>query len=335
MPPHRLDRRRALVLASSAAATLVVPPVLVSRQSALAQGASATPPLARQAPGFYRFKVGGFIVTTVYDGSRPMPVAGFVQNAPLEEVQRVLAESFMPADTYLNIFTATVIDTGRNLVVFDTGNGPQPAGATTGRLVENLRAADIDPARVTHVVLSHFHTDHINGLTDAQNAAAFPNAEVVVPETEWKFWNDTSNETRSPERQRGNFANTQRRFAAYRGKVRQVADGEEAVQGVRAIAAYGHTPGHTCFHVADGSAQMMFLADTTHRPELIARRPGFHTIFDFDPAMAEASRRPMLDRVAAERMRVTGFHFPFPATGYMAKEGEGYRFVPADWASGA
>lgn len=200
-------------------------------------------------------------------------------------------------------------------------------------MMENLRAAGIDPARVTHVVISHFHGDHISGLTDAQGAAAYPNAEVVVPEAEWKFWADEGNQARSPERQRPNFANTRRRFAPYEGRIRQVGDGAEAVPGVRAVAAHGHTPGHTCYHIADGDAHMMFLADTTHRPELIARRPGFHTIFDFDPAAAEASRRRMLDRVSAERMRVTGFHFPFPATGHVAKAGDGYRFVPADWAA--
>ena len=108
--------------------------------------------------------------------------------------------------------------------------------------------------------------------------------------------------------------------------MRPVEDGAEAVPGVRAVAAHGPTPGHTCFHVADGSARMMYLADTTHRPELAARRPDFHIVLDFDPVAAEASRRRMLDRVSAERMRVNG---------YMAKEGGGYRFVPADWASGA
>jgi glyoxylase-like metal-dependent hydrolase (beta-lactamase superfamily II) len=273
-----LTLHRRLALAGLPA--LLAAPTLF--RGARAQTAPA-PAAAPQAPGFYRFKVGGFTVTTVHDGFRTMPVMGFVLNAPLEEVQRVLAESFLPGDTYFNIYTATVVDTGRHLVVFDTGNGPQPAGSTAGRMAENLRAAGIDPARVTHVVLSHFHGDHISGLTDAQGAAAYPNAEVVVPEAEWRFWTDLGNEARSPERQRANFANTQRRFAPYNGRVRQIADGAEAVPGVRAVAAYGHTPGHTCFHIADGADQMMFLADTTHRPELIARRPGFHTI---DPARA-------------------------------------------------
>jgi len=84
--------------------------------------------------------------------------------------------------------------------------------------------------------------------------------------------------------------------------------------------------------VADGGAEMMFLADLTNRPELLARRPDFQVVFDFDAAMAEASRRRLLDRVSADRMRVTGYHFPFPATGFFAREAQGYRFVAADWS---
>ena len=82
------------------------------------------------------------------------------------------------------------------------------------------------------------------------------------------------------------------------------------------------------------SAEMVFLADITNRPELFARRPDFHAVFDFDPVMAEAARRKVFDRVSADRVHVTGYHFPFPANGYMAKDGNGYRFIPADWSSG-
>ncbi|MDO9708561.1 MBL fold metallo-hydrolase [Paracraurococcus lichenis] len=321
-----LNRRLALTGLSGLLAAPALP------RGAAAQTAPAAP-AATQAPGFYRFKVGGFTVTTVHDGFRDMPLQGFVRNAPLEEVQKVLAESFLSTTTYRIPFTVTFVETPRGLVVFDAGNGVTPAGATMGRMIENMAAAGLDPAKVTTVIQSHFHGDHVNGLLDAQGGRAFPNAEVVVPAVEWAWWSDSGNETRSPEGQRANFANSQRRFAPYNGRVRQIADGAEAVPGIRAMAAYGHTPGHTVYHVADGGAEMVFLADITNRPELFARRPDFHAIFDFDPAMAEASRRRVFDRVAADRVRVTGYHFPFPANGYVVQEGSGYRFVPADWSS--
>ncbi len=219
------------------------------------------------------------------------------------------------------------------LVVFDAGNGVTPPGATQGRMIENMKAAGIDPAKVGTVVHSHFHGDHVNGLLDAAGNAAFPNAEVVVPATEWAWWSDTGNETRSPEGQRGNFANSARRFAPYKGKIRQLAEGAEAVPGIRGIPAYGHTPGHTAYRISDGSAQAIFVADTVNRPELFARRPDFHAVFDFDATTAEASRRKLFDMLAADRIRITGYHFPFPANGFVTKDGAGYRFVPADWSS--
>ncbi|MBK1658656.1 MBL fold metallo-hydrolase [Paracraurococcus ruber] len=324
----RLDRRLALAGLPALAA---VPAIL---GGAAAQTAPAPAPApAAQAPGFYRFKLGGMTVTTVHDGFRDLPVQGFVRNAPLEDVQRVLAESFLSTTTYRIPFTVTFVETPRGLVVFDAGNGVTPAGATMGRMMENMRAAGLDPAAVQTVIHSHFHGDHVNGLLDAQGARAFPNAEIVVPAAEWAWWSDTGNESRTPEGQRPTFANAARRFAPYNGRVRQVADGAEVVPGIRAVAAYGHTPGHTVYHLADGGAEMMFVADTINRPELFARRPDFHAVFDFDAPMAEASRRRIFDRVSADRIRITGYHFPFPANGYLAKDGNGYRFIPADWSS--
>jgi glyoxylase-like metal-dependent hydrolase (beta-lactamase superfamily II) len=324
---HSTSRR----LAMGGFAAAIAAPALMG--GAIAQTAPSEASDSAQAPGFYRFKVGGFTITTVHDGFAQRPVQGFVRNAPLEEVQKVLAESFMPTDTLRIPFTVTFVDTGSRLIVFDTGNGETPPGDTRGRMTENMQAAGLDRARVGLVVMSHFHGDHVNGLLDAQGAAAFPNAEVVVPATEWAWWTDEGNQSRTPEAQRGTFANVARRFAPYQGKIRQVAAGAEAAPGIRAVAAHGHTPGHTCYRIADGSEQAMFVADTTNRPELLARRPDFHMVFDMDPEMAEASRRKIYDQVAADRMRITGYHFPFPANGYMAKEGDGYRFVPAFWSS--
>ena len=324
-----VDRRNAFIgaglLGSAAIASRLIRP-------AAAQSAPAA-----QAPGFYRFKTGAWTITMVHDGFARRPVEGFVRNAPLADVQALLGASLMPADNLTSPFTITFAQKDAVLAVFDAGNGVTPAAATNGKMIANMAAAGIDPARVTHVIQSHFHGDHINGLLNPANGAAFPNAEIIVPATEWAWWNDAGNETRSPEGQRAAFANTARRFAPYAGKIRQIAAGAEVVPGITAIAAYGHTPGHTLYRIADGAEQMIFLADLTNRPELMAVRPDWQIVFDFDGDAAAATRRRVLDMVATDRVRVTGYHFPFPANGYFARHNvggaQGFMFVPADWSS--
>ncbi len=312
------------------AAAALGAPALLRATPAAAQAAAAAP----AAPGFFRFRLGEFTVTSLHDGSRLVPLQGLVRNAPLEEVQRTLAEGFQPTDQLRITFTGQLVDTGRALVLLDTGNGPQAAGAPIGRMAGAMQAAGIDPARITHVVISHFHPDHINGLTQADGSAAFPNAEVLVPEAEWRFWTDEGAASRAPAPMQPLFANVTARFRPYQGRIRQGGDGTEAAAGISLLAAPGHTPGHAAVQVASGAETMVYIADTTNRPELNARRPDFHFVFDMDPVVAEATRRRLLDRISAERLRVAGFHFPFPGAGNLAKDGNGYRFSVVDWATG-
>ncbi|MEO3472181.1 MBL fold metallo-hydrolase [Roseomonas sp. CAU 1739] len=321
-----LNRRHALFAASG----LVAAPMLLHPAAVRAQVAPAA---AGQSPGFYRFRVGALVVTTVHDGFFARPLEGFVRNAPLAEVQAAASEAVLPTDRTDIPFTITFVQRGDTLIVFDTGNGVTPAGATAGRMIANMAAAGIDPARVTHVVFSHFHGDHVNGLLNGEGARAFPNAQILVPAQEWAWWTDAGNTTRSPEGQRGNFANVARRFGPYQGSVTPFQAGAEVLPGITAIAAPGHTPGHTVFRIADGSAQMMFVADVTNRPEIMMAHPDWQIVFDFDGDMAAATRRRVLDMAATDRIRVTGYHFPFPANGYVARAGNGFRFVPADWSS--
>ena len=77
--------------------------------------------------------------------------------------------------------TAFLYTAGRRRVLFDTGYAPQPwRTGLTGRLYQRLLppelppeqdiAAQLDPAAVTHVVLSHLHPDHIGGLRHFRHA---------------------------------------------------------------------------------------------------------------------------------------------------------------------
>ena len=304
----------------------------IAAGSAAAQNAAAP---EAQAPGFYRFKLGDFTVTTVHDGfvRRANALEGLVTNAPPAEVQAVLETSALPARGLMNPYIVTFVDTGRGLVAFDAGTGAGQMAPGTGLLPRNMAAAGLRPEDVTLVAVSHFHGDHITGLTTRENAPFFPNAEVAVPAAEWAWWSETANEVRSPQFQRGNFANTARRFAPLRSRMRIFEADAEVAPGIRAIATPGHTPGHCAFHVSSGNQQLFVTADTAGRPELFLRQAGWHSIFDFDGALAVESRRRLFDRIAAERARMVAYHFPFPGTGYILAEPGGFRFVPSDWSS--
>ena len=107
--------------------------------------------------------------------------------------------------------------------------------------------------------------------------------------------------------------------------------GKEIVPGITAVATPGHTPGHTSHIVSSGSGKVFVQADVTHVPYLFARNPGWHMMFDQDPVMAEATRRKTYDMLAAEKMMVQGFHYPFPAHAYIEKTATGYRETMVAW----
>ena len=317
--------RRNVVLNGAAAAAAIG----VTQPAGLIGSAQAQPVV--RSPGFFRFKVGGFTVTTVNDGYAGRSLDGMVLNAPLSEVQQVMADAYLPVDRYNGPYTVTIIDTGKMLIALDTGTGGQLA-QTAGRLADNMKAAGLSPDRVDLVVISHCHADHITGLATADGRAVFPNAEIAISEAEWRWWSDTGNETRSPDSQRWNFTNFPTRFGPYAKRLRRFENEGVIAPGLRAIATHGHTPGHTSIHIADGGKEMIALVDITHRPELFARRPDYHSAYDFDPVASSATRIRMLDRVATDRTLVTGYHFPFPAVGHIARDGKGFRFVAADWS---
>ena len=194
------------------------------------------------------------------------------------------------------------------------------------------RPPAIDPKAIDLIVISHFHADHIGGLRNADDALAFPNAEIMVPAAEWAFWMDDGNMSRAPEGNvRNTFQNVRRIFGPIADKVTRYEAGKDVAPGIGTIATPGHTPGHASFILASGSAKMVVQADVTGNPAINLRNPGWHTAADMDGPVAEATRRKLYDMVAAERMPISGYHYPFPAVGYAEKDGDRYRLVPVSW----
>lgn len=323
-----ITRRNVLASAPvAAAATLGAP--------AVAQTQSSPPPTAsgKQAPGVYRYKVGEFELTAFHEGTVPRQLDDkFVVNAPFSEVQAAMERAFLPKDRLNNTYTTLVVNTGRNLVAIDTGfgdNGPPTVGGT----LSNMKAAGIDSQRIDTVIISHFHGDHISGLRLKDGSAAYPNARVMVPAPEWAFWMDDARMNAAPEAGRGSFALARRVFEPYANKIERYEHGKELLPGITAMDAGGHTPGHTAFVIASGDGRLLILSDAANHPALFVRQPDWSPIFDMDAEKARATRRRLLDMAAAERMQVAAYHFPFPATGHIAKTGNAYDFVPVLWSA--
>jgi glyoxylase-like metal-dependent hydrolase (beta-lactamase superfamily II) len=303
--------------------------------AALAGGANpaaaAAPESGKQSPGIYRYRIGSYELTALYDGIWYRPITDkFIRNAPFAEVEHALDEAFMPHDKLATPFTALVVNTGDKLVLIDTGTGGQIA-PSAGALRDNLVAAGLDPNAVDRIVISHFHPDHINGIKDKDNNLIFPNAEIMVPAPEWAFWMDDANLNAAAADLKETFLNQRRVFSDIARNVTQFEPGKEVAPGIETLPAPGHTPGHTVFAIHSGGQSLLVLSDTAQHPAVFARHPDWQAEFDVDGAEAVATRKRIFDRAAADRMLVTGYHFPFPACGHLIKAASGYEHVPIEW----
>jgi glyoxylase-like metal-dependent hydrolase (beta-lactamase superfamily II) len=108
-------------------------------------------------------------------------------------VNEALVVAHMEKDMMTIPYSPIAVNTGSKLVVIDTGTGEanfEKTKGVSGQFDGNLKASGIDRNHVDIVIISHFHGDHINGLLAADNKPAFPNAEVLVPAAEWKYFMD-------------------------------------------------------------------------------------------------------------------------------------------------
>jgi len=317
------DRRSVLGLGLAGAAALAAPRVMV-------RAAHAQAPLSEVGnPGFNRFKLGAFEVTAVNDGLRPGDGIHTIFGIDRDEaeVSMLLEENFLPADRFVNSFTPTLVNTGSELILFDTGLGAGAREGGLGQLRARLEASGYTPEDVTVVVITHFHGDHIGGLME-NGEPAFPNARYVTGQAEYDFWT-------AEERLSGPTENAARGVQAnvvpLAEKTTFIGDGDEVVPGITGMLAAGHTPGHMIFHLESEGRRLLLTADTANHYVASLRRPEWHVSFDMDKEAGAETRSRVFDMVAAERIPFLGYHMPFPAVGFIEKLDVGYRFVPASY----
>lgn len=281
-------------------------------------------------PGFRRVKLGQVEVIALLDGVTRRPLGEeFVANAPLAEVRALLASQGLPTDQVDVPYTPFLVVAGQRRILMDTGLGDW-GGPTTGKLLENLRAAGFGADDIDTVLISHYHGDHINGLRNRAGDYVFKNAKVMVPAGEHAFWMDEARAAQATAgRMKGLFDNARRTFASMPTSMLQIFEpGAEVLPGITSVAAYGHTPGMAMFDTRSEGESFIFLADLTNIPSLFARNPDWAVAFDMDAEAARQTRRMALERIVAKNAMVGGFHFPFPAVGRMKAVGTGYAFEP-------
>lgn len=313
-----IDRRHFLAGAAAAALAPALP--------ALARA----PQAAAQVPGIYRRKLGDIEITAILDGYVPLNAQAFVAGDPAQ-LRQLLAGAGLGENLPTSV-NAFVVNTRERTYLLDTGTGSNTAfGPTLGRVEANLRAAGIEPGQIDAIILTHAHPDHHEGLLAAEKTARFPNAELIIHEAEYAFWHDDGVLGQAPAEVKPFFASARNALAPYAARTRKVKAGEVA-PGLVLEHAPGHTPGHSLLRVASGSEQLLLAGDSIHNIVLQTAQPDITFAFDIDGKQAAASRRRVLDMAAADKLLISGAHIPFPGFGTVVKEGNGFRFRPAEWS---
>ncbi len=319
----RPNRRQALTsLAAVAAAPFVLGP--------FASAAWATAPqLGAWQPKFWRFKFGAFEFTTIADSEAfidgPYPIIG--KNAEESEVRKLMRENQVQEQRYQPGFSPTVVNTGKELVLFDTGNGangfvPRPNG---GWLAAQLGPSGFKAEDIDVVVLTHGHPDHVAGIIEGDKPL-FPNARYVIAATEYDYWAPEGKHT----------GELEKLAAVFRANTKQVADrfkflkpGDDVVSGIRSIDAPGHTPGHLAFMIESARPADPVLGRLRSPSRGVARLVlRGHCVFDIDREMAVTTRKRIYDMAATDRLPVIGYHMPFPSVGHVERTTPGsYRWI--------
>lgn len=279
---------------------------------------------------FRKHKIGDIGVFLLLDGIVEVPHRqGYIKNANVEQTKAALRAAGL-SDAHVPVpFTVIVAQIGDRLVLIDTGTGGFPIyGAKSGFVAQSMTAAGLDPRAVKTILISHLHGDHIYGLMHKDtNAQIFPDAEIIVPAEELRWWTRPEVDAMDLGRTRKGLSQRIRATLATWKNVRPVDGEAELLPGVRAIPAHGHSPGQVAHLLSSGDKQLLVTADVSLLPALFLRNPDWQIALDQDPAMAVETRKRIFDRAVADKLMVAGTHWLLPNVGTIAKDGSGYAFV--------
>ena len=299
----------------------------LSRRTLLA---AATASIATRAlPAFaaapYLFRHGAFDVTVISDGHLVLPTSFLAPDAPPAERDALLKAAGETGTQYNSPTNVTLIRTASDLILVDMGSGDRFM-PSAGKLWDNLKAAGIDKSKITKVIFTHGHPDHLWGTVDELDELVTPDATFYVASAEWDFWSGDNATRGLPPERAGFVTGARRNYAAIKDKVKMVKPGDDVVAGLRLIDTPGHTQGHVSLELSGGSGVIVGGDVLTH-PLISFGHPDWRPTADHVPDQAVATRRKLLDRLATDRTKLIGFHLPYPGIGIVERKDRAYRFV--------
>jgi glyoxylase-like metal-dependent hydrolase (beta-lactamase superfamily II) len=304
-------------------------PAFTRRTLLVTAAATLTAPAlpAVAAPALHRFKHGAFEVTVVSDGHLVLPVSFLARGAPPDQRAALLKAAGETGEQYHSPTNVTLIRAGDDLILVDMGSGDRFM-PSAGKLWEHLSAAGIDKAKITKVIFTHGHPDHLWGALDEFDDPALPKAAFYVAAAEWDFWQSDNAARGLPAERAGFITGARRRYAAIESRITRIKPGDEIVRGLQVLSTPGHTQGHVSLALAGGDGLVVGGDALTH-PLISFAHPEWRPVADHVPGLAVETRKKLLDRLATDRSKLIGFHLPYPGLGAVERKGSAYRFVPA------
>jgi glyoxylase-like metal-dependent hydrolase (beta-lactamase superfamily II) len=229
--------------------------------------------------------------------------------------------------------TIWAVFTGSSVILIDAGVGngkPRPTARMDhlNTLVPAwMEAAGIVPERVTHVVMTHLHGDHVGWNTrfeDGRWVPTFRNARYVMPRRDFDYFRELSESGRAGE---PSFADSIAPVVDA-GLVDFLEGPGEVAGCLQAVEAIGHTPGQMNYWLRSRGDVGVFCADIFHHPVQILH-PNLNTAFCVLPAEARATRASFLAEASATSALIMPCHFPPPHCGYIRRRGDDFAYEPA------